>query len=106
MRSGVALEALARRDESAFAEARRDVLRSFEEREAFLEDVAVADTVLVLDALARARGMPLEPLALGAAARTVTQVSDSKSDTGALRLASVLLGLELLRARSSRPGSR
>ena len=59
---GVALEALARRDESRFAEARRDVLRSFEEREAFLEDVAVADTVLVLDALARARGLTLEPL--------------------------------------------
>ncbi len=59
---GHALEALARLDASAFELARRDVLRSFEEREAFLEDVAIADTVLVLDALARARGMPLEPL--------------------------------------------
>ena len=42
--------------------ARRAVLRSFEEREAFLEDVRVADTVLVLDALAAARGLELPPL--------------------------------------------
>jgi hypothetical protein len=47
-----ALSALAGRDEAAFAEARAAVLRSFDEREAFLEDVPVADTVLVLDALA------------------------------------------------------
>ena len=59
---GVALGALAGRDEGAFAEARREVLRSFERRNAFLEDVAVADTVLVLDALARERRMPLEEL--------------------------------------------
>jgi hypothetical protein len=50
-----ALAALASSDEPAFETARRDVLRSFEERDAFLEDVAVADTVLVLDALARER---------------------------------------------------
>ena len=42
--------------------ARRAVLRSFEERDAFLEDVRVADTVLVLDALARQRGVAPEPL--------------------------------------------
>jgi hypothetical protein len=66
-----ALAALARADDVAFAEARAGVLRSFEEREAFLEDVAVADTVLVLDALARARDIeptrlssPLLPAAL------------------------------------------
>ena len=57
-----ALVALARHDDGAYAAARRGVLRSFEEREAFLEDVRVADTVLVLDALARARGLTLEPL--------------------------------------------
>jgi hypothetical protein len=57
-----ALGALSRRDEPAFADARRAVLASFEERDAFLEDVPVADTVLVLDALARARGMTLGPL--------------------------------------------
>ena len=43
----------------AYAAARLAVLRSFEERDAFLEDVRVADTVLVLDALAHERG--LEP---------------------------------------------
>jgi hypothetical protein len=51
-----ALAALASPDEPAFERARREVLRSFEERDAFLEDVPVADTVLVLDALARERG--------------------------------------------------
>ena len=54
-----ALGTLARADGAAYVAARLAVLRSFEEREAFLEDVRVADTVLVLDALAAARG--LEP---------------------------------------------
>jgi hypothetical protein len=54
-----ALGALARADGAVYVAARLAVLRSFEEREAFLEDVRVADTVLVLDALAAARG--LEP---------------------------------------------
>ena len=57
-----ALGALARGEDEAFAEARRAVLASFEARDAFLEDVRVADTVLVLDALARERGVPLAPL--------------------------------------------
>src|SRR4029079_2329080 len=57
-----ALAALASSDEPAFELARRDVLGSFEERDAFLEDVAVADTVLVLDALARRRGLEVRPL--------------------------------------------
>ncbi|HET9242034.1 MAG TPA: hypothetical protein VFN99_01240 [Gaiella sp.] len=57
-----ALAALALRDADAFSRARRDVLASFEEREAFLEDVPVADTVLVLDALAVARGLEVERL--------------------------------------------
>ena len=54
-----ALGTLARADGAAYVAARLAVLRSFEERDAFLEDVRVADTVLVLDALAAARG--LEP---------------------------------------------
>ena len=54
-----ALGTLARADGAAYVAARLAVLRSFEERDAFLEDVGVADTVLVLDALAAARG--LEP---------------------------------------------
>ena len=57
-----ALEALAEDDAEAYATARVDVLRSFEERDAFLEDVPVADTVLVLDALARVRGVDTTPL--------------------------------------------
>ncbi len=52
-----ALDALARGDVGAYDDARAGVLRSFEERGAFLEDVPVADTVLVLDALAAARGI-------------------------------------------------
>jgi hypothetical protein len=57
-----ALAALARADATGFAEARLAVLRSFEQREAFLEDVPVADTVIVLEALARERGIESEPL--------------------------------------------
>jgi hypothetical protein len=56
------LEALAASDEGAYAAARVDVLQSFEGRDAFLEDVRVADTVLALDALARERGLPTPPL--------------------------------------------
>lgn len=52
-----ALHALALGDGGAYAAAREAVLRSFETREAFLEDVRVADTILVLDGLARARGI-------------------------------------------------
>jgi hypothetical protein len=57
-----ALDALARGDAAATAEARLAVLASFASRDAFLEDVPVADTVLVLDALAEERGFETEPL--------------------------------------------
>jgi len=57
-----ALDALARSDAPAYERSRRGVLASFESREAYLEDVPVADTVLVLDALAGERGMAMEPL--------------------------------------------
>ncbi len=57
-----ALDALARNDPAAYEVSRRGVLASFESREAYLEDVPVADTVLVLDALADERGMEMEPL--------------------------------------------
>lgn len=57
-----ALGALARGDGPGYAATRLAVLRSFEERVAFLEDVPVADTVLVLDALALERGLDLQPL--------------------------------------------
>ena len=58
-----ALGAITRADGAAYVGARLAVLRSFEERDAFLEDVRVADTVLVLDALAAARGLEPPPLA-------------------------------------------
>ena len=53
-----ALVALARGDRAAYAGAAADLLASFEERDDFLEDVPVADTLLVLQALARPRGLP------------------------------------------------
>jgi hypothetical protein len=56
-----ALTGLAGRDREAYSEAVALVLESFEAREAYLEDIPVADTVLVLDALAARRGMAVEP---------------------------------------------
>ncbi len=53
-----ALVAITAGDVAGYHAAVARVLGSFEEREAFLEDVAVADTVLVLDAIARLRGLP------------------------------------------------
>lgn len=50
-----ALAALAARDAAAYTDAARAVLASFEEREAYLEDVPVADTVAVLERLAADR---------------------------------------------------
>lgn len=52
-----AVVALAGGDGTAFAAAVEGVLRSFETREEFLEDVPVADTVLVLERLAAERGI-------------------------------------------------
>ena len=55
-----ALSAIAASDPDAYGTAVSDVLRSFETREAYLEDIAVADTVLVLQALAADRGLAVE----------------------------------------------
>jgi len=52
-----ALRALAAGDADAYATAVAGVRRTFEERDAFLEGVPVADTALVLDALAARRGL-------------------------------------------------
>jgi len=52
-----ALTALAASDADAYRDAVASVRRSFEEREAFLEDVPVPDTALALDALAVRRGL-------------------------------------------------
>ena len=43
-----------------YVEAVEEVLESFETRDEYLEDVPVADTVLVLQALAGTRGMAAE----------------------------------------------
>ena len=56
------LTAIARGDAREYAISAAEVLRSFDDRDAFLEDVRVADTVLVLDALAAARGLGRAPL--------------------------------------------
>ncbi len=56
-----ALAALAGGDGEAYADAVGRVLRSFEERDAYLEDVPVADTVIVLEALADARDLAAHP---------------------------------------------
>src|SRR5215210_431899 len=52
-----ALATIAAEDRVGYAEAVEDVLESFETREEYLEDVAVADTVLALQALAAKRGI-------------------------------------------------
>ena len=50
------LAALANGSQAAYGDAVSRVLASFEERDAYLEDVPVADTVVVLEALAERRG--------------------------------------------------
>jgi hypothetical protein len=52
-----ALAALADADAGAYEDAAGRVLVSFEERDAYLEDIPVADTVAVLEALAARRGL-------------------------------------------------
>ena len=67
-----ALAALAHADADVYGEASGRVLASFEERDAYLEDIPVADTVVVLEALAARRGLaaglrsPLLPESSGA----------------------------------------
>ena len=52
-----ALATIAAHDVVGYVEAVESVVTSFETRDDYLEDVAVADTALVLDALARRRGI-------------------------------------------------
>jgi hypothetical protein len=54
------LLAIASADATAYRSAAAAVLRSFEARDAYLEDVAVADTVVVLQTLAGRRGLAAE----------------------------------------------
>ena len=55
-----AMAFIAAEDVVGYTVAVEGVLRSFETREAYLEDIPVADTVLVLQALAARRGMAVE----------------------------------------------
>jgi hypothetical protein len=55
-----ALAFISAEDVVGYVRAVEDVLESFETRDAYLEDVPVADTVLVLQALAARRGMAAE----------------------------------------------
>jgi hypothetical protein len=55
-----ALAAIAAEDLILYAESVESVLRSFETRDEYLEDIPVADTVLVLQALAGRRGFAAE----------------------------------------------
>jgi hypothetical protein len=57
---GDALAGVAAGDPPGYTEAIEAVLASFESREEYLEDVPVADTVLVLQALAERRGLTVE----------------------------------------------
>jgi hypothetical protein len=57
---GDALAFVAAEDVVGYAEAIEAVLESFETRDKYLEDTPVADTVLVLQALAARRGMVVE----------------------------------------------
>jgi hypothetical protein len=59
---GDALVYLAAEDPLGYDEAVATVLESFEQREEYLEDVPVADTVLVLQSLAARRGMAVVDL--------------------------------------------
>jgi hypothetical protein len=61
-----AVVAIAAADPATYGAAIRDLLDDFEQRTDFLEDVPVADTVLVLQRLAAARGIAVE---LGASPR-------------------------------------
>jgi hypothetical protein len=57
---GDSVAQLAGSDRTGYREAVEAVLASFEEREEYLEDIPVADTVLVLQALARRRSLAAE----------------------------------------------
>jgi hypothetical protein len=56
-----AIGALAAADRDGYADSVAAVLESFETREAYLEDIPVADTVIVLEALAERRGLAARP---------------------------------------------
>ena len=60
-RTGRALAALARSDAAAYAAALAEIVADFETRDQHLSGVPVADTALVLERLAGARGSAARP---------------------------------------------
>jgi hypothetical protein len=60
-RTAEAVAALATRDRDRYADALRTIVADFEARERHLTGVAIADTALVLEALAAERGMAAKP---------------------------------------------
>ena len=60
-RTAAALAALAASDEAAYAEALAAVIADFASRDVHLTGVAIADTAVVLEQLAEARGMAERP---------------------------------------------
>jgi hypothetical protein len=60
-RAAAALGAIAARDRDAYAAAVHAIVRDFEGREAHLTGVPVADTAMLMEALAAPRGMAARP---------------------------------------------
>ena len=60
--TAAAIAALARRDEASYAEALRAIIAGFESRESHLTGVPIADTAIVLERLAEARGIAQRPV--------------------------------------------
>lgn len=60
-RTGRALAALGDGDAAAYAVALAEIVADFEGRDAFLTGVAIADTAVVLEALAAPRGLAVRP---------------------------------------------
>jgi hypothetical protein len=56
-RTADAIDALANHDQAAYSESLRSIVRDFEDREAHLTGVRIADTGLMLERLAERRGM-------------------------------------------------
>ncbi|CAB4868820.1 unannotated protein [freshwater metagenome] len=61
VRTAAAIEALARGDAAAYAQALGEIVRSFETRDEHLSGVAIADTAMMLERLAQPRGLAAVP---------------------------------------------
>ena len=77
-----ALAAIASPDPIAYVEAVESVLESFETRDAYLEDLPVADTVLVLQALAERRAIARAELESASSRSCCRRVSPSTTAGG------------------------